>query len=249
MEHPCIRIWVFTLIHVCFGLRAYTPDDKNYAFPLARKGFIITNITQLTFQVKACGNAHIFLQENEVADLDTDGNWVFALGSWGNSRSEIIASVTSHSRFATHLEVLMDCNEFRPFWIRWAGGLLELGKGSEYGIDTMSVHAIPPLELNYAFILTGWGSDGCWNIDMPETILVSGWTVSANKKLLGSNVKSYRTKSQQRCGYICMTPTEDLPCGCVEYSYNTLTKQCLVVDESETSVIVTATGWRTWQLM
>ncbi|KAK6186287.1 hypothetical protein SNE40_008353 [Patella caerulea] len=231
---------------VCVGLRAFTPDNIGYSFPLVRKGFTFTNITQLRFKLKACNDGHIFLHEDKVADE----SWNFAVGPYKNSRSQIIRISRVDSIYCTHYEKILDCNEFRPFWIRWKGGLLELGKGSEFGINRMCVHTTTPIRFNYAFIVSGWGSTACWDIDIPSTVLISGWKkVPGNRMLRGLKVKSYQARSQQVCADRCATPTEDLPCGCVEYSYNKITKQCLVVDESETSTIVTATDWRTWQLM
>ncbi|KAK6186288.1 hypothetical protein SNE40_008354 [Patella caerulea] len=113
----------------------------------------------MRFKLKACGAGYLILQKDDVADFHTYGSWTFVLGTNGNRRSNISSAVYD-SKYSTHYETLLDCNEFRPFWIRWKGGLLELGKGSEFGIDRICVHTTTPIGFNYGFLLTGWGSDG-----------------------------------------------------------------------------------------
>ncbi|KAK6186343.1 hypothetical protein SNE40_008395 [Patella caerulea] len=186
-----------------------------------------------------------------MADVRSNDSWAFMIGSFANTESEIRQSPLHKTRYGEHKEVLLHCDQFRPFWIRWKGGLLELGKGSEIGTNRISFHTITPVGFNYGFLLTGWGSTGCWDIETPlDIVLTSGWKkVPGNRKLYGQTVKGYHAESVPECADRCATTTEVLPCGCVVYSYNKLTKQCLVVDESETSTIVTATGWTTWQLM
>ncbi|KAK6174023.1 hypothetical protein SNE40_017375 [Patella caerulea] len=250
METPWTGICAFLLFEVCFSLRVFTSTISNQAFPLARKGLTVTNITQLRFKLKACGPAHLILQKEDRVDFNTYGSWTFVLGSGGNARSEIRSAVFG-PLYDPHYEALLDCNEFRPFWIRWKGGMLELGKGSEFGTDRISLHTIAPVEFNYAFLVTGWGKTGCWDVDTGLTMLASTWKkLPGNTKLFGAKVFGYHTRSPKECNLKCVISTEDyLPCGCVEYSYNKLTKQCLVVDESDDVILVDEASWKTWKLM
>ncbi|KAK6186289.1 hypothetical protein SNE40_008355 [Patella caerulea] len=81
-------------------------------------------------------------------------------------------------------------------------------------------------------------------------MLASAWRkLTGTKKLLGSKVLSYHNRCQIECTLECVTPTEDLPCGCVEYSYNMVTKQCLVVDESDDVTMADEVDWKTWNLV
>ncbi|KAK6186291.1 hypothetical protein SNE40_008356 [Patella caerulea] len=70
-----------------------------------------------------------------------------------------------------------------------------------------------------------------------------------NKKILGTKVLGYHNRSQIECNLTCVTPTEDLPCGCVTYSYDMATKQCLVVDESDDVTMADEACWKTWNLV
>ncbi|KAK6186296.1 hypothetical protein SNE40_008361 [Patella caerulea] len=250
MEKFLVGIVALLFLKVCFSLQVFTPDDEDNAFPLARKGFTVTNITQLRFKLKACDGGHLILQKDEVVDFNTYGSWTFVIGSFTNTRSSIRSAVYG-TLYSIHYEAVLDCNEFRPFWIRWKGGLLELGKGSEFGISRISSlnTGTPFLGFNHAFVLTGWGSYGCWDIDTGSAMLASTWkTFPGSKKILGTKVLSYQNRSLVECSLKCLT-SEDLPCGCVEYSYNMVTKQCLVVDASSDVTIVDEARWETWNLL
>ncbi|KAK6186292.1 hypothetical protein SNE40_008357 [Patella caerulea] len=81
-------------------------------------------------------------------------------------------------------------------------------------------------------------------------MLASTWNeLPGNQKIHASKMLGYHKRSLVECTLQCVTPAEDLPCGCVEYSYNMVTKQCLVVDERDDVTMVDEAGWRTWNLV
>ena len=58
----------------------------------------------------------------------------------------------------------VDCDEFKPFWIRWTDdGIYEVGYGLIVGTDQfLSYDSQSPPMVNAVAISTGWGATGTW---------------------------------------------------------------------------------------
>ncbi|KAK6186265.1 hypothetical protein SNE40_008335 [Patella caerulea] len=163
-------ILLLRLTQACLSLKIYSPDDQTYAFPLSRFGFNVESVTSLKFTVRACGNAHVIIQKQSTADLYTNGNYVFVIGSYGNTYLQIKNAV--HGAFLSNYNgVLLSCTEFRPLWVIWDDAMLSIGSGDEVNTNILLSHPLtPPLEIKHAFLLTGWGDDACWDIGKEKAL-------------------------------------------------------------------------------
>ena len=57
----------------------------------------------------------------------------------------------------------LSCNEYRPFWISWGGGVIRCGTGLTVGENTYMIYDDPnPTEVNKVAISTGFGATGNW---------------------------------------------------------------------------------------
>ncbi|ESO82845.1 hypothetical protein LOTGIDRAFT_155881 [Lottia gigantea] len=232
-------------------LQVFSPDNQFHAEPLLRYGFEISNITNLQLGIKACADAHVIIQKGTLPMLNTDGNYAYIIGSYGNNRVELAKSMHSVPRLASISMIPLDCNEVRPFWISWKDGDLKIGKGTVLLADEIIAYSVGPLvDYKYAFIITGWGSHGCWTIAVANQIVKTKWRKSSvlNSKIHGSDVISFTTKSKMECLSKCVHAT-NLSCACRQLSFNGHTKECLIINYENPVTIVDDENWNTWYLV
>ena len=88
---------------------------------------------------------------------------LFLLGGWSNTRSVIRTVKQQDPPVASVQNTPVDCNEFKPFWIRWTDGVYEVGYGLMVGTDPFMLYnsQSPPM-VNAVAISTGFGATGTW---------------------------------------------------------------------------------------
>lgn len=87
---------------------------------------------------------------------------------------------------------LLDCYEFRHFWIRWYGGHIEVGSGEIVGMDLfMSWRDETPIEnIRHVSLSTGYDNSGEYEIsqNQGELSLHFNWPIpfcqSLSQKIL-----------------------------------------------------------------
>ena len=86
-------------------------------------------------------------------------------GGWGNQRSVIRKCDQCLPKSSLHHHPL-SAHEYRPFWISWEGGLIQLGNGTVPQEDQLIEWMDPePYTVNHMGVSTGWGADGSWVFD------------------------------------------------------------------------------------
>jgi len=59
----------------------------------------------------------------------------------------------------------VDQSEPRSFWLKWGDSNLQVGRGTEVGIDVIMEYGHnSKLDVQWLAISTGWGSTGEWAI-------------------------------------------------------------------------------------
>jgi len=59
---------------------------------------------------------------------------------------------------------IVDCDNFRDFWISWDSSAVQVGTGSHVGSKIfMTYNKGTDYDINDVSVLTGWGATGEWN--------------------------------------------------------------------------------------
>lgn len=88
----------------------------------------LENIDYLSFAVKACGNVYFELRRSDT------GGYGFELGGPGIPFSSLDRVPSRETgQLDTHRGPMMDCQNFREFWLDWDTGMVRLGTGSVRG--------------------------------------------------------------------------------------------------------------------
>jgi hypothetical protein len=116
----------------------------------------------IAFQVLACREARILLTEDPF-DLSVYTREVL-LGGWGNTKSAIY---TKNNQTGVEKDTtgILDCEDFRQFWIRWESGVLSVGQGQLNGEELMSYEETESRSIVAVSISTGDGSTGEWQFN------------------------------------------------------------------------------------
>ena len=84
------------------------------------------------------------------------------LGGWGNSKS-VIRKQKQGTPVAEHSHTPLDCDERKPFWIRWDENTIRVGAGRDVNAGEFMAYVDPtPTDVNYIAVSTGWGATGVW---------------------------------------------------------------------------------------
>jgi hypothetical protein len=86
------------------------------------------------------------------------------IGGWGNTKTAIRRNRAKPDKAVVDTPDILSDAEYRGFWVRWEGGLLEVGKE---GVATafVSWQDPEPFGIGYYGVCTGWGASGSWIIE------------------------------------------------------------------------------------
>lgn len=88
----------------------------------------LENIDYLPFAVSACGNVYFELRRSDT------GGYGFELGGPGIPFSSLDRVPSRETgQLDTHRGPMVDCQNFREFWLDWDTGMVRLGTGSVRG--------------------------------------------------------------------------------------------------------------------
>ncbi|XP_064608504.1 uncharacterized protein LOC135472764 isoform X4 [Liolophura sinensis] len=138
----------------------YTPDSYTYQLvpevQVSSKEF-------LAFKLKAGGDAHIALSA-VYGDLERKTHEI-VIGAEGNTKSMIREGSMGLVRTEALTYNVLHSNEFRFFWVSWAGGNIEVGRGAKYGQGRFLHWRVPEYKrfnVNCLAVSTGRASRGQW---------------------------------------------------------------------------------------
>ena len=157
--------------------RKHTSDQYEYNFLSEPLGDDKT----ITFSVKANNDAHVGFFNNQehsgearnVQDqytIDLGAQYEIVICGWGGTQSVIREEAQGDAKALTDTTGYLDHDDYRQFWASAANGLVRVGAGNDVGTHTFLVFQDPNdiLDVNWAAVATGWGSEGDWVVCIPE---------------------------------------------------------------------------------
>ena len=90
-----------------------------------------SNVTTSTvLYIKACSDAHIAL----ASQVDnTQESYEVIIGGWENTQSAIRAKPGGDLETQVETVGILNCDIYKPLWVRWDGGHIEVGTGIHVG--------------------------------------------------------------------------------------------------------------------
>ena len=124
-------------------------DDLNCGMSCGQQEYII-------FNVKTANDAHIALRDSKNNDKSIE----IVIGGWGNSQSVIRSEAQGRNLAEYKQNGLLHGNQFRSFWVSWAGGNIKVGTGSKVGQNTFMEQQISQT-INHVGV-SGWNVPAEW---------------------------------------------------------------------------------------
>lgn len=103
------------------------------------------------FRVKSANDAHIALTTSEA---ESDPMLEVFIGGWKNTKSVIRKNRTKPDVVEVETPDIVNGSEFRGFWIRWDGNVINVGKEGE-GAPFMTYENSESYPINFVGICTG----------------------------------------------------------------------------------------------
>jgi len=83
------------------------------------------------------------------------------IGGWKNTKSVIRRNRVKPDKAEADTPNILSAAEYRDFWIRWGGGVVEVGKEKEV-TPFLKWKDPEPFDVRYYGFCTGWGATGSW---------------------------------------------------------------------------------------
>jgi len=83
------------------------------------------------------------------------------IGGWKNTKSVIRRNRVKPDKAEVDTPYILSDAEYHGFWIRWKGGLVEVGKEGELS-PFLKWKDPEPFDFRYYSISTGYGATGSW---------------------------------------------------------------------------------------
>ncbi|ESO83539.1 hypothetical protein LOTGIDRAFT_169232 [Lottia gigantea] len=166
----------------------------------------VSRITSLIFHVKACRDAH-FLFYSDLYQLVK----IVILGSSGNC--DIRPGFYSYENYK---RCIVDCYQFKPFWISWQSNYMRLGYGNIVD-QQIVVSGTSPLTFDIAYLSVMRYENFSWEIEYPG----NNTGIQDFKFIRHTNTRSMSilsvqtTRSVSMCGISCKLSTD-----CFGFNYN-----------------------------
>ncbi|CAG2197162.1 NUP49 [Mytilus edulis] len=182
----------------------------------------------LTFEVKACKHVALYASSSDNKD-STKPLYEIAIGAAHDTRTFIRrrndASLQESSRVTKqqYIENMLNCSEYRPFWISWEAGIIIVGSGNVVGDNVIVSWIDPnPFIVKSLGILTLDMEVGEWKVFIPVKDNFTGYYTSCEAPgkravLLSFGVFSSR---ELQCSTMCSQLNT-----CVVYNYNNQDKR------------------------
>lgn len=118
----------------------------------------------VVFRVKAPNDAHIALTPT---DSENDPMLEVFIGGWKNTKSVIRKNRTKPDVVEVDTPDVLSADEFRGFWIRWDGNVINVGKEGE-AAAFMTYENPDGFPIKFVGLCTGWGASGSWIVEAPK---------------------------------------------------------------------------------
>ena len=118
----------------------------------------------IVFKVMTCQDARIALVPTpDFSSLMYD----VALAGWNNQRTVIRTKLEDNEKIVARKNErnIVNCYEFRDFWVSWTDNHIKSGKGRKIGQDILVDYddsVSKAYEVNFVGISTGFGASGKW---------------------------------------------------------------------------------------
>lgn len=149
----------------CQPVFEHIVTSDQYIYKVIEREFITVpgDETFMLFQVKSCGDAHILLMQS---NRTTEDSYELVIAGLQNSQSFIRDGQQGPALATTyHAESLLDCKEFRPFWVSWDEGNIRVGTGLIVDVNDFISYANTTLTgVKHVAIATGREAIGKWMI-------------------------------------------------------------------------------------
>ena len=121
----------------------------------------------MVLRIQACHDAHIALMERPGNDtLDT---YEIVIGGWENTKSAIRDQKMGPLKIQVDSPKVLDCDEFRTFWLGWEMGMIRVGKGTFFGKDEIMSWQDPmPYDVNAVSLASGFEASATWRVDLEK---------------------------------------------------------------------------------
>ncbi|XP_078742084.1 C3 and PZP-like alpha-2-macroglobulin domain-containing protein 8 [Lampetra fluviatilis] len=147
-------------VFFCPNEHIHISTPNKYEYQYVQKP---ARITHFALAVKAHNDARLALAPTHA---DSPDMLELVLGGQHNTRSWIAVGRSGPALASAATPDLLSWDEFRTFWVSWADGLVQVGRGQLPSPETVMVRwqAPRPLRVNYVGLSTGWGSLGEFKI-------------------------------------------------------------------------------------
>ncbi|CAG2197389.1 unnamed protein product [Mytilus edulis] len=138
----------------------YPDNILDYHTSLSRYGFKIDN--SVTFLIKACNNAFVSLCRSKQMS-SKENYYEIAFGSDHNFKLRIRRFHQQVESYKLMHAGVLDCYEYKAFWISWINGSISIGKGVDRcQNEVLSWHDPNSFSIKSIGVMTGYGSTGEW---------------------------------------------------------------------------------------
>merc|ERR1719188_2096703 len=117
----------------------------------------------MLFSVQATNDAHISF--DSVSEDNGHQFYEIVIGGWGNTYSVIRKSSQGYNEIANGTHGLLSEHVLREFWVSADddSGRVAAGTGNDINAGLIMEFIDPaPLHVDFAKVMTGWGSSGTW---------------------------------------------------------------------------------------
>ncbi|XP_052077000.1 uncharacterized protein LOC127715014 [Mytilus californianus] len=170
------------------------------------------------------------------------------IGGYGNTRSTQARRINAYIPLKEYFSSEMDCYIYKPFWISWERGIIEVGRGNVIG-DNVFLSAVDHCPFAIKNIEISTGKDGAtvdWTIvpnSTNQTITSLQNSPIMSRKLYRlakdcptfEQIRSMKKYSIVECGLECLAEKD-----CCGFRYYKTSGLCGIVSDIATANIVTS---------
>ncbi|CAC5399918.1 unnamed protein product [Mytilus coruscus] len=230
---------------------SYEANILDYMVDLSFYRMDVLPARCLTFEVKACKHVALYASSSDNKD-STKPLYEIALGSHHDTRTYIRrrndASLQTSSRITeqSYTDNVLNCGEYRPFWISWEAGSIMVGSGNVVGDNVIVSWIDPdPFIVKSLGILTLDKEVGEWKVFIPVKDNFTGYYTSCEAPGKRAVLLSFGnvSSSELQCSTMCSRLNT-----CAVYNYKNQDKRCELLSvgtDPLTDVPKSpATGWQ-----
>lgn len=167
----------------------YFADDTYilYTDPLAgdyKFGHFSTYRNFFIFAVKACSNAHLRLAATPEYDVGIHDAFELSVGTLNNSCTELSLvefRTGSVRQNFTETPGILDCDDYRDFWISWDNQRVRFGEGELYLNEVIYLDTENDVNIHFIETATGVDIEGWWSISKHQGREVSKYAYTSCK--------------------------------------------------------------------